>query len=702
MTLEEIGRLVVRLIGDPSSYLSAIQQAQSATQTFASSTMSVLAQIGVSFSLIGAAVKGIQIAGGFEAAKVDLEVLLGSAEKANKVFKELVDLSTRTPLQLKDLLGPARMLALAGAPVEDLVPLITMIGNASGGSAEKLQRMTLAFEHALMQGKLTGYTLRQLTFAGFNPLKDIAAITGQDVTKVAEALHKGKIGADLLVAAFQRASQPGGTLFGRMAKQAQTIGGLFTTLKDNVILALGEIGVILIEGLDLKNVIRDVTAWAKAITEFLRSLTPETKRTIAQFALWASVIGLVTVAFVLLSPVIGGVIGLVATLAGVIYGLALGPLGVVAALGAAFYVLYELAPLLSGVFSFIGTNIKENWQLIGALFAGVKGIFDSLMASLAGMLGPLYPIWSAFTEIVLAPFRAIEEAVDSIGASFDRMGRSFTEMVNSFAVSWKGVKDALSAKDIELAWDIAWVQIKISFLTVIDAIKGIWELTVNWIAGKMEGFRDTAARTLAFIEMMFNVSKEVVKGLATGGMIGDPLAARRAGLKEQEDLEKNHQDIMREINKTGEAARTKELAKLYEERDRLTKKASQEAKDTAEAAALGEALAALGVGKAGLIDPSKYGHAPDVKLKIKPLVDWDAAVFGSAEAVHRMQTQMESIFPTQMAPGPSEAPPTQAQQAEIVDANWKQVEILSKISGGIDSVSKAALFNVLPANLLGT
>ena len=101
MNEAEIARLVTRLIGDPSSYLSALKQAESATQSFASAASTILAEVGLSFTAIGAAIAGVKFAAQFESARVDLEVLLGSAEKGKQVFQDLQAFAThfahRTP-----------------------------------------------------------------------------------------------------------------------------------------------------------------------------------------------------------------------------------------------------------------------------------------------------------------------------------------------------------------------------------------------------------------------------------------------------------------------------------------------------------------------------------------------------------------------------------------------------------------------------
>jgi hypothetical protein len=55
--------------------------------------------------------------------------------------------------------------------------LATLLEESTG----KLDQLSLAFGHAASQGRLTGYSMRQMIFAGFNPLKEINKMTGESV-----------------------------------------------------------------------------------------------------------------------------------------------------------------------------------------------------------------------------------------------------------------------------------------------------------------------------------------------------------------------------------------------------------------------------------------------------------------------------------------------------------------------------------------
>lgn len=74
----------------------------------------ILASAGLSFGLIGTAIKSVQLSGSFEALTIDMEVLAGSADKAHAMIKDLTEFATVTPFELPGLEHTSRMLMQFG------------------------------------------------------------------------------------------------------------------------------------------------------------------------------------------------------------------------------------------------------------------------------------------------------------------------------------------------------------------------------------------------------------------------------------------------------------------------------------------------------------------------------------------------------------------------------------------------------------
>jgi len=68
-----------------------------------------------------------------------------SLDEAKKMIKELKEYGTQTPLEFTGLRENAKLLLNFGVEAENVLPYLKMLGDISGGNAEKLNSLTLAF-----------------------------------------------------------------------------------------------------------------------------------------------------------------------------------------------------------------------------------------------------------------------------------------------------------------------------------------------------------------------------------------------------------------------------------------------------------------------------------------------------------------------------------------------------------------------------
>lgn len=106
-----------------------------------------------------------------------------------------------------------------GIAAKDVLPNIKMLGDVAMGDANKLQSLTLAFSQVRSAGKLTGGDMIQFINAGFNPLNEIAKMTGKSMGTLKDEMSKGAISADMVQKAFEQATGKGGMFY----KMADTI-----------------------------------------------------------------------------------------------------------------------------------------------------------------------------------------------------------------------------------------------------------------------------------------------------------------------------------------------------------------------------------------------------------------------------------------------------------------------------------------------
>ena len=79
-----------------------------------------------------------------------------------------------------------------------------------------------------------GQDLLQFINAGFNPLKELEAMTGKSYKELQELMSKGEITFDHVAAAMANATGEGGKFHGMMEKQSQTLGGRWSTMVDTI------------------------------------------------------------------------------------------------------------------------------------------------------------------------------------------------------------------------------------------------------------------------------------------------------------------------------------------------------------------------------------------------------------------------------------------------------------------------------------
>jgi hypothetical protein len=656
----DLERLIVRLVGDSSAYQQMLNTATMATQRFASTTSTILASAGLSFGLMATAIKSVQLAGQFEAMSVDLEVLAGSTEKAKGMIEDLNVFAAKTPFELPGLMNSTKMLMQFGVESSQIVPLLKLLGNAAGGNQQKLDQLSLAFGHAASQGRLTGYSMRQMIFAGFNPLKEIHNLTGRGVPELTEAMHKGKIGIDILVAALNNASKAGGTFEGRLERASTTLPGLFSTMKDNIGFVMREIGGIIIEGLDLKGAETKISDAAMMITGWLKTISPEAKR----------------------------VIGII--------------LAVVAGIGGLSFALFALSPVIS---------------LIGTVLGPVISLLGVIPALIGFILSPIGLVTLAIGGLVAAFFYF----TDAGGKMVEWFGQAMATLKAFFMPAIQGIKDALAAGDITLAFEILWAQIKLTFLQGIKPLRDAWTDFVFF-------FKKMWIESSTTIQSTWDT-------VQTGIASGITWLAQKAGIytvEQAADIQKtladDHKATLDKLDKDrtaninaalndaakANAEANEQLSGLYKKRDELAAKAAADA-----------AKVKTEMPVEPKLDPSKF-KPPDQKMKVTPEVKWEASLAEGAEAVSRMiayGTNLVGFGPGLGAHGGrgaggaggmggemgggmgaeggfGEGPnPIQAGGMEDDPARDKMVSLLGEVANNTGTMAKKPGLNVVTANI---
>jgi len=174
-----------------------------------------------------------------EQGAIAFEILLGSAAKANKFMQDLADFAAKTPFQFNDVQNAAKKLLAFQFQAKEVLPMLQAIGDAAamnGMSPDIIDGIVTALGQMKAKGKASAEELNQLAERNIPAsaiLQKELGLTGEQVANIGDQA----ISVDRVIAALLRGMNK--TYSGTMDKMSQTISGLFSTLKDNIMM-LGE------------------------------------------------------------------------------------------------------------------------------------------------------------------------------------------------------------------------------------------------------------------------------------------------------------------------------------------------------------------------------------------------------------------------------------------------------------------------------
>ena len=198
--------------------------------------MSGMATAGLAAGMVGVSAsiqltkKAVKSYAELEQQTTKLKVLFGSGV-AQSMVAEFKELARQTPLTTKGLIDSAGIWRSYGLETEGITERMKAFGDIAGGNAERMRLLTIAVAQVNAQGKLMGQEKNQLINAGMN-LKEVAKAAGIEMSEFADKMKAGEITADHLNEAIERMTSRGGSHFGFMDAQAETLIGKTEIMKN--------------------------------------------------------------------------------------------------------------------------------------------------------------------------------------------------------------------------------------------------------------------------------------------------------------------------------------------------------------------------------------------------------------------------------------------------------------------------------------
>lgn len=241
--------LYAKLSLDSSAYDRGVKEATASGKSLASTLgkgLASAAKIGaaaiatVSAGLVALGRIGVNYNAQIESYTMGLTTLLGTAEEANKVIKNIKEDAAKTPFDVAGLVQANQLLIGAGVSAENARETILALGDAvsaTGGGNDELSRMAANLQQIKNVGVASAIDIKQFAMAGINIYKVMADYLGVTTEEVKDL----QINYDDLSAALIKAASAGGIYEGAMQKQSKTFKGLVSTLKDNAKALVGEV-----------------------------------------------------------------------------------------------------------------------------------------------------------------------------------------------------------------------------------------------------------------------------------------------------------------------------------------------------------------------------------------------------------------------------------------------------------------------------
>lgn len=166
----------------------------------------------------------------------------GSAKGAAEQMERLTQYASKSPFALAEVAEANRTLLAFGSSATASVEQLRQLGEVSAATGTNLKDLATIFGQIQAEGKLTGERFAQLIERGVNLGPEIARSMGIAETSVKKFVSEGKVGADVIAAAFQKMTSEGGQFFGSTERLAGTVSGSLSSLKDNVSILASTVG----------------------------------------------------------------------------------------------------------------------------------------------------------------------------------------------------------------------------------------------------------------------------------------------------------------------------------------------------------------------------------------------------------------------------------------------------------------------------
>lgn len=439
---------------------------------------------------------GVKYNADMERATTSFQTLLGSAEAAKSMLADLQQFAANTPYEFPGVQESAKLMLAMGFNAKAVMPSLQALGDAVaaiGGNEDTLNGVTLAIGQMMTKGKISAEEMNQLAERGIAGWEIMAQAMGKSKAELMDMAAQGELMADVALPKLIEGMQQ--KYKGAMDAQSKTFYGMLSTLRDNIMMTLGQISAPAFDKIkegfaDLLETIAKFKAdgtldrWTTQVTNAFNTVWAIA---VAVGKVFVAVASQIAEHWVIIGPVIAGVvttlgtlfiIGTIAKLWG-LYAAAVrlvtasmtalnaaflaNPIGIIArALGFLVGVVYALRiawvnnmggiqqktyAVAGAIVAYWNMAVKNISFAFNALKAAVYNLLQGIMNSLApvvGLIGKMAPGFEAGFERLRS---VVNDKTSDINLKLKEMGAEAAEATKGYVKAGKGVARAFSSWD---------------------------------------------------------------------------------------------------------------------------------------------------------------------------------------------------------------------------------------------------------------
>lgn len=359
--------------------------------------LAMLGRLVAGYAAWRAAVATVNAVGQSEQTEVAFTTLLKNAELAKKTIADLEKVAAETPFEFRGLANAYRMLLAFKFGLQDIPNMLRIVGDASsalGLGQEGIDRINLALGQMRAKQKVSAQEMNQLAEAGVNAWQYVADAIGVTTKEAMNYAEQGMLDANDTIKAVLAGMDK--DFKGGMEKQAHTLLGLFSTLKDTLYFTMRDVGKEVLDAVDFKTwVERSIPALqtlGRVIVDVVRSLAGLPPKYLEnQRAVEALVLGL---------KILAGVVGLLL----------------------AFKIVSFVSETSTALMALLQNLLKINGALVSTLLPTLGLITAALVAFAAFEFG---------THLA-NEFKIIAQASAAVDIAFRRAKQSLKDLLDAF------------------------------------------------------------------------------------------------------------------------------------------------------------------------------------------------------------------------------------------------------------------------------